>query len=123
MNGIGRQSERRKWARLPLAIPIFVRSQDDQGKESVEFATALNVSAGGMLVALRRALPAVTSVRLEIPSAPEASLAPLITTTRKLLAKTLRSTPADGCYLLGLKFARPLSDGSRAGRKKVLSNV
>lgn len=123
MNGNGRQNERRKWARLPLAIPVFVRSQDEQGKESVEFATALNVSAGGMLVAIRRALPAISKISLEIPSAPEASLTPLTTATRKLLAKSLRSTPADGCYLLGLKFARPLSDGSRARRKKALSNV
>jgi len=123
MNGNGRQSERRKWARLPLAVPVFVRSQDDQGKESVEFATAVNVSAGGMLVAIKRSLPAITEVRLEIPSAPEASLTPLTTTTRKLLAKALRSTPADGCYLLGLKFTRPLSDGSRTRRKKALSSV
>src|SRR5215472_6041711 len=106
MNGNGRQSERRKWARLPLAIPIFVRSQDDQGKESVEFATAVNVSAGGMLVAVRRGLPTVSQISLEIPSAPEESLAPLTSTTRKLLARTLRSTPADGCYLLALKFVR-----------------
>jgi hypothetical protein len=123
MNGTSQQSDRRKWARLPLAIPVFVRSFDEQGKESVEFATALNVSAGGMLLAIRRALPAIAQIQLEIPSAPEAVLAPLPRATRTLSAKTLRSTPADGCYLLGLKFARPLSDGSRARQKKALSSV
>jgi hypothetical protein len=123
MNGISGQSERRKWPRLPLAIPVFVRSHDGQGKESVEFATALNVGAGGMLLAIRRALPTTGQVQLEIPSAPDAALAPLPRTTRTLLAKTLRSTPADGCYLLGLKFTRPLSDGSRLRRKKALSSV
>jgi hypothetical protein len=45
------ENERRKWPRLPLAIPIFVRSREDNGKETLEFATALNVSAGGALVA------------------------------------------------------------------------
>ena len=64
------RNERRKWARLPLAIPVFVRSRDGKGKEFLEFATALNVSAGGMLVAIRRALPAIAQIRLEIPSAP-----------------------------------------------------
>ena len=59
MNGAKAGNERRKWARLPLAIPVFVRSRDGKGKEFLEFATALNVSAGGMLVAIRRALPAI----------------------------------------------------------------
>jgi len=34
-----------------LAIPVFVRSHAEADKEFLEFATALNVSAGGMLVA------------------------------------------------------------------------
>ena len=75
MNGGKTGNERRKWARLPLAIPVFVRSRDGKGKEFLEFATALNVSAGGMLVAIRRVLPAIAQIQLEIPSAPVAALA------------------------------------------------
>ncbi len=104
MRGLRAGSERRKWARLPLAIPVFVRSRDAKGTEFLEFATALNVSAGGMLVAIRRVLPAIVQLRLEIPSAPVASLALLPRTSRTLRAKALRSTQADGYYLLGLKF-------------------
>lgn len=119
MNGAGRERERRKWTRLPLAIPVFVRSRDSKGKEFLEFATALNVSAGGMLVAIRRVLPAIAQLRLEIPSAPIASLAPRA--ARTLRAKTLRTTPADGYYLLGLKFYRPLLLSARpAARGKKL---
>lgn len=111
-------TERRKWSRLPLAIPVFVRSRDRDGKEFLEFATALNVSAGGMLVAVRRMLPAVAHIQLEIPSAPVAAVALLPRASRDLRAKALRTTPAEGCYLLGLKFTRPLlrpasSNGSR----------
>lgn len=116
-------TERRRWTRLPLAIPVFVRTRDDKGKEFLEFATALNVSAGGMLVAVRRALPAVAQVQLEIPSAPVAALALLPKVARNLRARALRTTPADGYYLLGLKFSRPLlaaeSNGSR--RRKLAS--
>jgi len=43
------KSERRAWSRLPLPIPLFVRSRDSKGKDLLEFATALNVSAGGPL--------------------------------------------------------------------------
>jgi hypothetical protein len=116
-----RHGERRKWPRLPLAIPVFVRSRDDKGKEFLEFATALNVSAGGMLLAVRKGLPAAAEVQLEIPSAPMAGLTALPKTARNLRAKALRSTQAAGCHLLGLKFARPLlhSNHSRSpkGRK------
>ena len=59
--------ERRRWQRLPLAIPVFIRCQDENGKDILEFATALNVSAGGMLVAVRRMLPDVEQYSLEVP--------------------------------------------------------
>lgn len=125
MNEARAGTERRKWARLPLAIPVFVRSRDAKGKEFLEFATALNVSAGGMLVAIRRVLPAIAQIRLEIPSAPVASLALLPKASRALRAKALRTTPAQGYYLLGLKFARPLllSGNSHGRRRKLASAV
>ncbi len=125
MNGGKMGNERRKWARLPLAIPVFVRSRDGKGKEFLEFATALNVSAGGMLVAIRRVLPAVAQIQLEIPSAPVAALALLPRASRTLRAKALRTTPAEGYYLLGLKFARPLllANNRSASRRKIASAV
>lgn len=125
MNGTRAAAERRKWARLPLAIPVFVRSRDGKGKEFLEFATALNVSAGGMLVAIRRVLPTIAQIRLEIPSAPVAALAMLPKASRALRAKALRTTPADGYYLLGLKFARPLlvSGNPNTRRRKSATTV
>ena len=123
MNGVRPQSERRRWTRLPLAIPVFVRSRDGDGKEFIEFATALNVSAGGMLVAIRRVLPTMAQIGLEIPSAPVAALAELPGAARTLRAKTLRTTPAQGYYLVGLKFSRPLLNGRPARKKKALSLV
>ena len=119
-----RQNERRQWSRLPLAIPIFVRSRDRKGHEFLEFATSLNVSAGGMLVAIRRLSPQPLSpLTLEIPSAPVTALARR--STRRLRARTLRTTPADGYYLLGLKFTRPLALPTPipARRRKMVSGV
>jgi hypothetical protein len=42
-----------------------------------------------------------------------------------LNAKTLRTTPADGYYLLGLKFVRPLplSEKPPVRRRKLLSKL
>ena len=123
MNAKTVRGERRKWSRLPLAIPVFVRSRDDKGKEFLEFATALNVSAGGMLLAVRRLLRPSAPISLEIPSAPLASLP---RASRTLRAKALRVSHADGYCLMGLKFLRPLLGPpavSGIRRRKVASAV
>jgi hypothetical protein len=114
------EPERRKWPRLPIAIPVFVRSRDEKGKEILEFATALNISAGGALVAVRRSLPLSTQVLLEIPSAPLAVANSLPKAARNLRARILRVDHADGYHLVGLKFSRPLvaPPASRASRPR-----
>jgi hypothetical protein len=109
------QMECRKWSRLPLAIPVFVRSKDSTGKESLEFATALNVSAGGALLAVRRSLPLSAQVLLEIPSAPLIPGPSLPRVTHVLRAKTMRITHADGYHLVAMKFTRPLQSSDRDG--------
>jgi len=117
--------DRRKWVRLPLGVPVFVRALDDSGKEFLEFATALNVSAGGAQIALRRSLPVASRVVLEIPSAPLAASNVFPKVERVLHAKTVRVTHAEGYHLLGVKFAKPLLDGSapRPRARRKLSSV
>ncbi len=112
------EAERRKWPRLPIAIPVFVRSRDEKGKEFLEFATALNISAGGALVAVRRSLPLSTQVLLEIPSAPLAVTNSLPKAARNLRARTLRVTHSDGYHLVGLKFSRPLVGAPVSGSSR-----
>jgi len=126
VNGKTPTAERRQWPRLPLAIPVFVRSSTEADKEFLEFATALNVSAGGMLVAVRRSIPSTAQVSLEIPSAPLAALAALPTVTRNLRAKVLRMQHGEGYNLVALKFSRPLVSShapARPPRRKVTSSV
>jgi len=116
------QTERRKWPRLPLPIPVFIRSHDDGGKDLLEFASALNVSAGGMLVAVRRSLPLSAQVQLEIPSAPILPADSRSCQARFLAARTLRVIHAEGHHLVALKFTRPLT-GTVVARRKVASFV
>jgi hypothetical protein len=103
------KKEERKWARLQLAIPVFIRAQDGNGKDSLEFATAINISPGGALVVVRRSLPKSALVSLEIPSAPIGPARGLKTPLRIMQAKTIWVTHLDDYHLLGLKFARPLN--------------
>jgi hypothetical protein len=118
--------ERREWPRLPLAIPVFVRSHDQGGKEFLEFASALNISAGGALIAVHRSLKPAAQVSLEIPSAPLAAAAPTRRNSRNLRGKIVRVTHAEGYHLLGLKFSHPLVNQDAApiaARRKVASSV
>jgi len=94
---------------LHLAIPVFVRSRDGGGKDSLEFATAINVSPGGALVVLRRSLPQSSVISLEIPSAPIGPTAGLNTSSRVIRGKAIWITHFDAYHLIGLKFDRPLS--------------
>jgi len=108
------RKQERKWARLNLAIPVFVRAKDAGGKDSLEFATAMNISPGGALVVVRRCLPESTGVSLEIPSAPIGATSGLKTPTRVIRAKTVWVSHFDAYHLLGLKFDRPLTTNAAA---------
>lgn len=115
---------------MPLAIPVFIRSRDEKGKDFLEFATALNVSASGILVAVRRSLPLASPVLLEIPSAPLNTAVALPKAARNLRARIVRVTHAEGYHLVGLKFFRPLLNHSsspavrrQAWGRKLVSSV
>jgi hypothetical protein len=119
--------ERRKWDRLQLAIPVFVRSKDENGKDCLEFATAINVCAGGALVVSRRSLPHAAPVSLEIPSAPFGPVNGLPKSSRAMRAKIVWVSHLNSYHLLGLRFGRPLStdrsNGVRPEKRKAASKV
>jgi PilZ domain len=104
----------RKWPRLQLAIPVFVRARNGNGTDSLEFATAINISPGGALVVLRRSLPQSSVISLEIPSAPMGTTTGLKTSSRVLKGKAVWVSHFDAYHLLGLKFDRPLSTDEAA---------
>jgi hypothetical protein len=94
--------------RLSLAVPVFVRGVDEQGREFVEFCTLLNEGAGGALLAIRQPLRRRSRVSLEMPVAPALRGVEFRRTVRMLRARVVRIVPIDGWNLCGLQFARPL---------------
>lgn len=118
--------ERRGWDRLPISIPFFVRGTKPTGEEFLEFATALNLSAGGVLLAARRYLDPGTQISLEVPVA-LVNKAQLPRSVSLLHATVLRCVPDRQYFLLGLRFDEPLlgdsGDGNGAGSvEKVASS-
>jgi len=99
--------ERRDWDRLPISIPFFVRGKKATGEEFLEFATALNLSAGGVLLATRRFLEPGTQLSLEVPVA-LVNKAQLPRSVSLLHATVLRCTPDRQYFLIGLQFKEPL---------------
>jgi hypothetical protein len=100
--------ERRRWERLPLAIPVFARGIDERGKDFLDFTTVLEVSAGGAVLAIRRNLARSTRLTLEIPSAPLNERAAGVSSVRTLRAKIVRVSSSDRCQLCALEFIRPI---------------
>jgi hypothetical protein len=111
---------------LPLAIPVFVRTSGSADKELLEFATALNVSAGGMLLAIRRSIPSSAQVSLEIPSAPLIVMNSLPKAARALRARVLRLQHREGYNLVAMRFSRALTTPdfpAQLRRRKVASSL
>lgn len=100
-------AERREWDRLPISIPFFVRGRKFTGEEFLEFATALNLSAGGVLLATKRYFDPGSQISLEVPIA-LVNKAQLPRSVSLLHATVLRCTPDRQYFLLGLQFEEPL---------------
>jgi hypothetical protein len=110
-------AERRGWERLPISIPFFVRGDNAAGEEFLEFATALNLSAGGVLLAARRYLDPGTKISLEIPVA-LVNKAQLPRSVSRLSATVLRCTADRQYFLLGVQFDEPLLNHEPASAGK-----
>jgi hypothetical protein len=101
-------AEKRRWQRLPILVPMFIRGVDGRGRGFLEFSTALNISAGGALLVSRRHLSSSSKISLQIPTPPFPKQVSSQFLVRELKARVVRIKNADGYYLSGLEFSRPL---------------
>ncbi|PYV10876.1 MAG: hypothetical protein DMG23_06190 [Acidobacteria bacterium] len=91
-----------------MAIPLFVGGVDKQGREFLDFTVAVNISAGGALVPIRRALRRSARLSLEIPSSPWPRVVTQLRSIRALQARVVRSSGEDSYNLCAIRFTRPL---------------
>ena len=98
--------ERRRWQRLSVPVPMFIRGVDDRGKEFLEFSTALNISAGGALLASRRFLHSDSKILLEIPPAPFPKTK---AKAHNIKARVVQVRNSERYHLCSLEFSKPLA--------------
>lgn len=101
-------AERRRFQRIPIAIPLFLRGTDESGKAFLDFTLALNVSAGGALIATRRTIPRASKLSLEVPTAPVPAFLLAMQSKRALQGRVVRSIDKNSFNLCAVRFARPL---------------
>jgi hypothetical protein len=101
-------AERRRFQRLPLEIPLFLRGVDKEGKKFFDFTLALDISAGGALVATRRTLARACWLYLELPTAPVPTFLLPVQPKPALSGRVVRTLDKDTYYLCAVRFARPL---------------
>lgn len=89
-HGRKRLKEHRRWPRLTLAIPVFLRGVHRKKDQVLEFTTIINVSIEGILFSSRKSFAKRSLVSLEIPVVLDGGAATLA--PRKLQARILRTS-------------------------------
>jgi hypothetical protein len=101
--------ERRRFPRIHLQVPLFIRGKDSAGQQFLELAKALDISGLGALITSPRALALGDFVTLTIPAPSITSSALVPAGMPPIQAKVRRQHEAGDIYLVGVEFAKPLT--------------
>ena len=101
--------ERRRFQRIHLQVPLFVRGKDSQGQQFLELAKALDISGLGALVTCPKALTLGELVTLTIPAPSITSSALVPAGMPPIQARVRRQQLAGDIYLVGVEFLKPLA--------------
>lgn len=101
--------ERRRYQRIHLQIPLFIRGKDAHKEQFMELAKTLDISALGAFIACPRPLAIHDVVTLTIPSPAISSSSLLPAGMPPIQARVRRQEHAGDVYLVGVEFLKPLT--------------
>ena len=101
--------ERRRFPRVHLQVPVFVRGKDAHGQQFLELAKALNISGLGALITCPKALALGDFVTLTVPAPSITSSALVPAGMPPIQARVRRQQEAGDVYLVGVEFIKPLT--------------
>lgn len=100
--------ERRRFQRILLQVPLFIRGRDAHGVQFLELAKTLNVSGLGAFLTCPRALAIHEIITLTIP-APSIVVSALVPSGMPpIQARVKRQQEAGDVHLVGVEFLKPI---------------
>ena len=101
--------ERRRFQRIRLQVPLFLRGRDVQGEQFLELAKSLDISGLGAMLACPRHLALSELITLTIP-APSITASALVPAGMPpIQARVRRQHEAGDIFLVGVEFVKPIS--------------
>jgi hypothetical protein len=100
--------ERRRFQRLRLQIPMFIRGKDTYGEQFLELAKTLDISAIGAFLTSPRPLVIGETITLTIPAPSITSSALVPSGMAPIQAKVKRCQEAGDVQLVGVEFLKPV---------------
>lgn len=101
--------ERRRFQRMHLQIPLFIRGRDAHGEQFLELAKTLDISGLGAFLTCPRALAINDVITLTIPAPSITSSALVPAGMPPIQARVKRQQEAGDVHLVGVEFLKPLS--------------
>lgn len=101
--------ERRRFPRIHLQVPLFVRGKDEKGEQFLELAKALNISGLGALITCPKELNPGDFITLTVPAPSITSSALIPAGMPPIQARVRRQEEAGDIYLVGVEFVKPLT--------------
>jgi hypothetical protein len=100
--------ERRRFQRMRLQVPLFVRGRDMHGEQFMELAKTLDISAIGAFIACPRALSMNDVVTMTIPAPSIISSGLVPAGMPPIQARVKRQQEAGEIHLVGVEFLKPI---------------
>jgi len=101
-------SNLRRYPRIRLQMPVFLRAADTSGAEFIELTKTLNISATGACVASTHILRPGQIIHLTIPAPSSASSGIVPSETPPITARVLRQDSVGEMRFIGVEFLKPL---------------
>jgi hypothetical protein len=100
--------ERRRFPRIHLQVPLFVRGKDAHGEQFLELAKTLDISGLGAFITCPRALRLNEIVTLTVPAPSITSSGLVPAGMPPIQARVKRQQEAGDVHLVGVEFLKPI---------------